>query len=213
MSRSSMLGLFFVCFASAAYAGQTAPALTADFTIEISPSNGVSRQMEGHYARSSDGKIREETPAFVTITDPKARTASMLNPATKTAVVLKFGPNATAGHQMETPSASTNPLTAFEDAQVDGHPVVKKRSGLATGGRALEIWMATDISLPLFVKTSASTRVTTTTFKNIALKEPDPALFTVPPGYKVINRNDDGSCPLPECSSKPATTSEPVQPR
>jgi hypothetical protein len=206
MSQKSILKLFFVCFAAVYHASGTAPAVTADFTIAISPTGGVTRQLDGRYARSSNGKIREETATFVIITDPEAQTTAILNPATKEATIIKLNGASTAGRRSEAASPSVNPLAEFESTVVDGHPVVKKRTAAASDGSTREIWMTTDSSIPILAKTSSPTKSTTKTFRNIVLKEPDAALFTIPKDYSITNTSDNGSCPLPECSVPPPSS-------
>jgi len=204
MSQTSKISVVLLCVAWIGYSSQaTPPAATADFTITISRSGKPDRKLEGQYARSKDGQIREETPGFVIITDPKAQTASILNPATKEATIIKIDPN-TVIHRHAGTALSASESTEFDHAVMDGHPVVKKRSAAASDGKTREIWIATDISLPMLVKTSSSTRSTTKAFRNIVLQEPDPTVFKIPQEYKITQKNDDGSCPLPECSSEPA---------
>lgn len=204
MSRNGMLVLFALCLASLASAAQAGPGLTADFTLTVTPPGQSSHQIAGHYARSSDGKVREETPMFVTITDTKTRTITFLNPASKEATVIHGSRGKTAAdREAAFPGRKESPMNEGEKAVVDGHPVVKKRA-TARDGATREIWMATDISLPLLVKTSGSGRSSTKTFKNVSLREPDPTLFTIPKGYKVTEKTDNGSCQLPECRTGPA---------
>jgi hypothetical protein len=204
MSRKEMLWLFVLCLIPLGSAAQVRPALTADFTLTVTPAGAASHQIAGHYARSGDGKIREETPAFVTIADPKTRTITLLNPATKEATVIQASRDKTpADRETAFPSRSESQLGEHDTTAVEGHPVVKKRSS-ASDGATREVWMATDISLPVLIKTSNSMRSSTKTFSNITVSEPDPALFTIPKDYKVTTKTDNGLCPLPECRTGPA---------
>lgn len=204
MSRNGMSVLFSLFLAPLALAAQAGPGLTADFTLTVTPPGQTSRQIVGHYARSSDGKVREETPMFVTITDPKTRTITFLNQATKEATVIHGMRSKTeADRDVAFPRGKVSPGSESDKAVVDGHPVVKRRA-TARNGATREIWMATDISLPMVVKTSGSGRSSTKTFKNVSVKEPDPGAFTIPKGYRVTEHADNGSCQLPECRTGPA---------
>jgi len=212
MSRKTMLWLFVLGLAPLGSAAQTGPALTADFTLTVTSTGRGSHEVVGHYARSRDGKIREETPAFVTITDPKARTVTILNPATKEATVIQGIRRKTQADReaafparLETEMGGTavpSRSQLADKAAVEGHPIAKKQSAARDGGTR-EIWTATDISLPVFIKTSSSARSSTKALRNIALREPDSSLFEIPKDYKVTTKTDNGSCPLPECRTGP----------
>jgi len=208
MSRRITLSCFclLLWLSAIAHAGQSVPALTADFTVNISPNGGQSRQIDGRYARSSDGKTREETAISVIIVDPKMHTTSILNPFTKEAKVieLKAPPNQKTHRR---PDVS---LDVFEEAFVDGHPVVKRRGVRTSDGATREIWIASDISIPVLVKTSDASKTSTKTFRNISLGEPDPTLFSIPADYKIISNPGNGACILSDCNSVPVNGLAPL---
>jgi len=211
MPRHSVFGFYFPLFLFSAigYAKESTPALTAEFTVTISPAAGQTRQIDGRYARSSDGKVREETPTSVIIIDRKAHTASILNPFTREATVIEFKAERDRNRNKTRP-----PSEAFEDledgseqAVVDGHPVIKRRAVGVQDGHEREIWTAKDLSMPVLIRTTDASKSTTKAFKNIVLREPDPSLFTIPSDYKITTKIDNGTCPLKECSSPPAAVS------
>jgi len=50
-----------------------------------------------------------------------------------------------------------------------------------------ETWYSTQLGIMVYSKSISPTAVTTSTLKDLSFMEPDPALFTVPAGYKIVD--------------------------
>lgn len=57
----------------------TTTPITSDITVSVVNSDGTQQAFQGKFYRSSDGKIREDSPAGSVITNRKADTITTLN--------------------------------------------------------------------------------------------------------------------------------------
>jgi hypothetical protein len=158
---------------------------------------GFDRTQNGHYFRSRDGKAREDVVFGSIITDAKARTMTFLNNAKKEATVVAMSdPDVATAVGLQSPedTAKNNKnslVTPLGDDMVDGHPVHKKliETGNARLGHKSEIWMATDVHLPVVMKTIGPDRTATKEYRNIRVTDPDPQVFEIPKDYRIVDKS------------------------
>ncbi len=193
------------------------------FQQTLEGGNQVSRQVQTKVYRDSQGRVRTERTASagapggpaagttISIFDPVAGNSYVLNPQKMTASSMTLpparqgkdaaavrphgrgqGPNATnatpedLGRQTINGLAATGtrttrtiPAGAFGNAQ----PIQIVR----------EVWVSTDLKVPLTIKSSDPRFGTTLTqLTNVVQGEPDAALFQVPAGYTVTQRTRPG---------------------
>lgn len=195
MSRSSICFVFASAVtawaAGPASAQVSPPGLDADVTITVSTSTGLTYNKPGHYYRSHDGRTREDSPTGSVITDLATGQVTLLNSATRQATVISVAgiPRApgTAGAAAAAADASAQGIGAFMpfgQAQIEGHAVTKARAN-AAGGAVQELWTATDLSLVVYSMVASTDRTMTRTLRNVAVRDPDPAVFQIPAGYTV----------------------------
>jgi len=189
MSIQAIRGTCLVALMSAApfaHAQPAAPAaqaeivpLTADVkssvTLGVPVSRGQNQVFEGRYFRSRDGRLREDSALGSVIVDVRAQTVTLLNPQRKEATVVHMT-GATAARA----TAPRPAMAVVGETTVEGHPVVKQAK------QQTETWIATDLELPVFSRTTAADRTTTKELRNIQVGDPDPAVFAIPKDYKVI---------------------------
>jgi hypothetical protein len=143
----------------------------------------------GHFYRSRDGKMREDSPLGSMITDVRAGTVTVLNHARKEAKVIVV----TALPRPAAPRAGTAAAPrSLGEATVEGHPVTKART--TAGGATQELWTAKDLGLVVFSKVEAPDFGMTKVLRNLSLREPDAALFRIPSDYTVTHET---APPLP----------------
>lgn len=178
---------------SAMVSAHTVAPVTADLTLAITNPDGSVQNQQGHYYRSSNGNIREDSPAGSVITDFKAGTITTLNPATNQAIV-RSTPGPKGRYVQPNPPPATPTVTVLGNTTVEGHPVIMKSITLdPSNGQTTEIWTATDIRLTVLLKaTSPGGQTVTRQYQNIQLVEPDPGLFAIPQGYTVITNPSNG---------------------
>lgn len=163
--------------------------VTADASLSIVNADGTEQDLQGHYYRSHDGKVREDLGTGSVITDKKAGTKTTLNPKTKQAIITST-PGPKGRYVQRSPLPATPQVSVIGQTTVEGHPVDMRRIAQASSnGQSTEVWTATDIRLTVLVKaTGQSGRVTTRRYQNIQAVEPDPSLFTIPQDYTVIRK-------------------------
>jgi hypothetical protein len=177
--------------------------------VDIRDSEGRTR----HELYRENGAADEgvNLPVFVFISDPVGGQLIHLNPRQKTATVNSF-PSAhrtdgTAGQMI----AKGQPTVAkpFLQAHSKARPEVEKlgqetidgvyaegerittviRSGTQGNDRDITVvterWRSPDLGIEVLSKTTDPRGDTTTEIKNLSRTEPDPAMFQIPPDYKV----------------------------
>jgi hypothetical protein len=84
-------------------------------------------------------------------------------------------------------------ITHLGEDRVEGHPVhktlIEAGNASTTPSRKTEIWTATDIQLPVLVKTTGTDRTTTREYRNIQITDPDPQVFEIPKGYRIVDKS------------------------
>jgi hypothetical protein len=176
---------------------------------EARDSEGRTRN-EIYMSNGRVGARDEDQPAFIFISDPVGGQWIHLNPRQKTAIVNPLPVNHQSGGDA---SVKTTPqqarLTQFPQARSKARPEVEKLGqdtidGVAAEGERMttvipagtqgndrditvvtEHWRSTDLGIEVLSKTTDPRGDTTTEIKNLSRTEPDPALFQVPPDYKV----------------------------
>jgi hypothetical protein len=161
--------------------------------------HAIDSTRNGHYFRSRDGKVREDTAVGSVITDSKARTITFLNHAKKEATVISMSDSDLAELKASRDAAHNNnkndktQVTSLGDDTVEGHPIHKKRiestDKTSHHGQKTEIWTATDIHMPVFVKATGSDRTTTREYRNIQVTDPDPQVFAIPKDYRIVDKS------------------------
>lgn len=176
---------------SASAQGKHTPALDADIETTYL-SAGRTSKTTGRYYRSRDGRTREESRIGAVIMDVRSGTFTLLNFTTKEARVFTA---AAKGPARAADGASS--FAAFAETTVEGHSVTKARK-TGDGGRSQELWTAKDLGLVVMSKVDTPDRTVTRVLRNVSLREPDPAVFQIPPGYKVTYQS---SPPVPPGSN------------
>jgi hypothetical protein len=180
------------------------PALDAEINTTYTLADGRQFSRSGHYYRSQDGKLREDSPLGAIITDTKARTITVLNFATKEARIVKVSAKAPASSiKGKSMSASAPPA----EAMVDGRRVMKSHVANAPG-ESQELWTARDLGLVVFSKISSPTLTTAKSLRNVSLRNPDPSLFAVPKGYTVSRLDTSGPSAAPALPAPPLASSK-----
>ena len=170
-----------------------APALDADIETTYTLSDGRQFSTHGHYYRSQDGQLREDSPLGAIITDIKSGTITMLNFETKEAHVVRVAAQPRASRAKNLPSA-----VPFEETTVEGRHVTK---ALAKGarGETHESWTDKDLGLVVFSKIESPGLTMAKALRNVSRREPHPSVFKVPKGYTIT----DAPVPAPSVGSVP----------
>jgi hypothetical protein len=171
-----------------------APALDADIDTTYTLSDGRQFSTHGHYYRSQDGHLREDSPLGAIITDIKSGTITMLNFETREAHVIKVAAKARASRPKDLPAA-----VPFEEATVEGRHVTKARAKGARG-ESHESWTDKDLGLVVFSKIESPGFTMAKSLRNVARREPHPSMFKVPNGYTItdapVPAQSAGSIPI-----------------
>lgn len=170
-----------------------APALDADIETTYTLSDGRQFSTHGHYYRSQDGQLREDSPLGAIITDLKSGTITMLNFETKEAHVIRVAAKSRASRPKNVPSA-----VPFQEATVEGRHVTK---ALAKGarGETHESWTDKDLGLVVFSKIESPGLTMAKSLRNVSRREPHPSVFKVPKGYTIT----DAPVPAPSAGPVP----------
>jgi hypothetical protein len=193
MSKSSLYVVAVIAAATletgSLNAQKNLPALEAEIETTFTTPQGEF-STPGHYYRSQNGKIREDSPLGSMITDIRTGTVTLLNRATKEArvIVIAGQPRPSA------PDAGKAP-EPFEEATIEGHAVTKARRVML--GTSQELWTAKDLGLVVFSKVDAPNFAMTKVLRNVSLHDPDPALFRIPHDYKVTHETTPPTPPGP----------------
>lgn len=167
------------------------------------------------YSRDDQSRTRIEHGDMVSVHDPVKGESFMLHPPTKTAI--PGAPSAPAAPSMPSaPSAPKAPgLPQFKPPEfketadlgektIDGHKVSGKQFTTQTPGKppvTQEVWTSKDMQLPLHSTTTdhATGRTSVTQMKNISPgAKLDPAMFKVPPGFKMAKPPEPPTLPKPK---------------
>jgi hypothetical protein len=184
---------------SSSSAQTSGPALDADIeTTYTVPTQTITTA--GRYYRSQDGKTREDSPIGSIIMDVANGTVTLLNPATKEAKVILVPDRA------DPPPPASVAFTQFGETVIEGHTVKQSRATGASG-EFQEVWTAEHLRLVMVTKIDSADFKMTKALRNVALREPNPALFQIPPDYQVIQNYVPATppSPMPPASRAPRT--------
>ncbi len=162
---------------------------SADEVQEHTPPDGTSGPISaviGHSARDAQGRTRTEQgykwpPISLTeIIDPVAGVAYLLDDQKKIAHRMLLTP-ATTPEQFQAPRATGEPLGSqtIESVIAEGR---RERAG----GLTIETWESPELQITLLTKSSNGY---TTRLIHLS-RDPDPALFQPPAGYRVVDEKD-----------------------
>lgn len=157
----------------------TPPAVQAEVETTYAFADGRQVRVPGHYYRSQDGRVREDTGRGSVIADVSKGTLTLLNADTRQALV--FTVNEVA------PSRKPNgvsPAVPFARVKHEGRDVSKARVK-GPDGKESEVWTATDLGLMVFSRIESAGLTTTKALRKVVQGEPDPAVFAVPEDYTV----------------------------
>jgi hypothetical protein len=165
-------------------------------------------QIRGLY-RDSAGRTREEdsfsiegpdgnaAPSIVKITDPSAQIQYVLDMVTRTA--YRLSPMKQANIVGGTPVA-TNPTIIYKTENLGKHPFegievegqLTTTTGVPLGSTVPlsvtnEIWRSPDLGLVVLQKSVNPSSSKTDVYLRISTADPDPSLFTVPDGWKIVD--------------------------
>src|ERR1035438_7873140 len=146
------------------------PPSCANCVTTVQPAaGGAPVQTPSSMVRSSDGKMRIDTPNTTVITNPATGQAIVLNHLTKQAQVVPLQPPAPQIPQLQNPQAGTPPpgtppmpAVAVQDlgkSLIDGHPVDGKRytvqppappqaPQVPPAPTVSEVWTSTQLKMP-----------------------------------------------------------------
>jgi hypothetical protein len=157
----------------------TPPAVQAEVETTYVFADGRQVRVPGHYYRSQDGRVREDTGRGSVIADVNKGTLTLLNADTKQALVFTVREIA--------PTRKPNgvsPAVPFARGRHEGRDVSKARVR-GPDGKENEVWTATDLGLMVFSRIESAGLTTTKALRKVVQREPDPAVFTVPEDYEV----------------------------
>jgi hypothetical protein len=156
--------------------------------------------------RDARGRVRTERPVFPTmafrlveVSDPVANCLYVFDPAHRVAHRLPLLPNTSARRTPDPEPARTLPDGTVVTSEplgtrtISGVPVTGTKTtsvhpaGSRVGTTTAEIWRSPDLGIVVYATNSSSGgSVSTQTILDLSTKEPDPALFQVPAGYRVV---------------------------
>jgi hypothetical protein len=153
------------------------------------------KRIAGRYYRDSKGRVRQDTGFSSVIITPGSDTVIQLNHEKRIAVILRAAPPPKAAEPSDETKKKAleqfRPEMDLGTKKIDGHTVYGKASSGNTReplhgtmvATSREVWMSTDLQLPLYTKHSAPWGETTQEYLNIKQGDPDPSLFEIPEGY------------------------------
>ena len=176
----------FILVLLSAPLGLAAPSTTAAHNFGLSADivttykvGGRFVTTRGHYYRSADGRLREDSELGALILDMKKRRLTTLSFARQEAVVFALPAE-------ETRPAELTSRTPMPSGHIvyDGQPVTQSRVTLADGATQ-ETWTADELGLVVLSKLETSTATTIRELKNISRTEPADSLFESPHGFSL----------------------------
>lgn len=132
---------------------------------------------KGHYYRSSDGRLREDSELGALILDMAKPTLTTLSFERQEAVVFAF-----PGGETRPAGVTSRPPMPLGHAVHDGHPVTKSRVTMADGVTQ-ETWTADELGVVVLSQLETSTATTIRELTNISRRKPADSLFEVPHGF------------------------------
>ena len=157
----------------------TPPAVQAEVETTYVFADGRQVRVPGHYYRSQDGRVREDTGRGSVIADVNKGTLTLLNADTKQALVFTVNEVAPS----KKPSGVSRAVP-YARGRHEGRDVNKARVRGADGKES-EVWTAPDLGLMVFSRIESAGLTTTKALSKVVQREPDPAVFTVPEDYEV----------------------------
>jgi hypothetical protein len=157
----------------------TPPALQAEVETTYVFADGRQVRVPGHYYRSQDGRVREDTGRGSVIADVSKGTLTLLNADSKQALVFTVR-EAAPNRKPKGVSAAV----PYARGKHEGRDVSKARVK-GPDGKENEVWTATDIGLMVFSRIESAGLTTTKALRKVVQGEPDPAVFNVPEDYAV----------------------------
>jgi hypothetical protein len=178
----------------------------------LADGNQISHQTQATLSRDGQGRVAtqhtgNDSAGLVTIVDPVAGYSYFLNPSSMTATRM-------AMHAPSNSALPTDGTTPAGPQRGRGNRPAPQRDDLgtqvvngvsATGTRTTvttpagtignqqamqsvrEVWMATDLKIPVLIKSTDPRGNTVAQLTNIVQGEPDPSLFQVPAGYTITD--------------------------
>jgi hypothetical protein len=183
MSRShtALVVATLACQPFALHAQAKKPrAVQADIETTYVLADGRQFTSHGQYFRGRDGElVREDSRLGAMIMDARKGTITTLNYGRKEARVI------TAAAPPASRSVTTPNPVPFEHAIVDGHHVTKTRT-TSPQGDVHEYWTDTDLGLVVLSRVESPGLTTTKLLRNIVVREPGAATFSVPKGFTIV---------------------------
>jgi hypothetical protein len=186
--------------------------LTAIVTVQRKRilANGVTENEKSMHviARDSQGRIfnvvrgwvsstSNETPAILSmlIYDPQARLSTRLYPGRHLAVQR----TALRPPRTEPPILYATPAASSANLSQETQTIAAADTGTGKAVQVVdEYWYSDELRLDMLIKHSDPiTGSTTTRVTQLSRTDPDPAMFTIPPGYKVVHPGAPASAPSP----------------
>jgi hypothetical protein len=179
LSASTVAVLALCTVAVQAQPAATPPAVQAEVETTYVFADGRQVRVPGHYYRSQDGRVREDTGRGSMIADVNTGTLTLLNADTKQALVFTVREIAPSRKPK-----GVSPAVPYARGRHEGRDVSKARVK-GPDGKENEVWTATDIGLMVFSRIESAGLTTTKALRKVVQGEPDPAVFTVPEDYAV----------------------------
>lgn len=187
--------------------------------ISMVPEPMVYRDSEGRLRTERTISLRRNPAAtqkasealFIEILDPVASVRYVLDPVLRVAhrtsyhpeAVVKYAPSPTSDKRSETTDALGNttvqePLasTQISGVAVAGHRTIRRAPATASGGERVtlaysETWTDPQTGIVVMGKsTDSAGHLSERRIANYSHAEPDPALFRVPDGYRIVDETD-----------------------
>ncbi len=168
-------------------------------TVEVVTSE-VYRDSAGRVRVQSDirGSGRSPTP-YVDLVDPVAGSRVVLLSTQKIAyrvplpkstegrfAFLGIGGVAESSHKWSARTENAGKRT-IEGIECEGTRIIETAEGEPGLTRTVEQWYSDELKLIGFVTASGPYETYTARIQNLRREEPDPALFAIPPGYKILD--------------------------
>jgi hypothetical protein len=200
------------------------PPVCADLLITVTPLQGTRYLRTNRYCRDRNGRTRTDYGRFATIDDVVSQNTLVLDALSYTYTVASWTAygggtgyqsyGAAISADMASPGLTPPPRdpggcpTGNQGWSVNAHPA-PNAGGTISVEESVNVWACPSLALPMYVEINdPSQGKTELEFNNITVGDPDPQLFTIPPGYSQDSLLSLSPWGVPSCI--PQTTLDPV---
>jgi hypothetical protein len=198
-------------------------AVIADITATLTaqtPWGPFTHTETGKYWRSRDGKVRQDTEhGLSTVADlgsVNLRSNAYIDYDLRLILAAQERPDLRFPRIRSRPTAdttgndfplvlqgATKPKKSGNDI-LDGFKVTIRKGNVEMGkgqptGQTYEIWTSEELKIILLFKLKSGTAEFVQRYHNIRLEEPDPSVFELPPGFRIVTSSSDRNRPRQIC--------------